>query len=157
MNGTSLDAFVRHWCPYPTVGRPTGSGLGVATKPSKGLMRLSVAWLTCGGLQAVAPRTQIRRSAREGLKSILAGLKWVFGLNGVQETVRVCGNWAGSFWGGKQDKCSMLLSKFTESGLVIGIREILLSRNRGILYHSASTFECDITCAGLSVRRSACC
>lgn len=54
LNFTSAQFFCWQRCPNPTVGRPTGSGLGLATKPSNSLIKLTVAALTGGGAQARA-------------------------------------------------------------------------------------------------------
>jgi hypothetical protein len=50
--GTSPHPLVWHKCPYPTVGRPMGSGEGEATKPSNSLMRERVAAFTGGPVHA---------------------------------------------------------------------------------------------------------
>lgn len=54
--GTSEHPLVWQRCPYPTVGRPMGSGAGEATKPSKDLIRATVAALTLGPVHARAWR-----------------------------------------------------------------------------------------------------
>jgi len=53
--GTSVHPLVLQRWPYPTVGRPTGSGAGLATKPSAFLMRDVVAALTEDGGAQLPP------------------------------------------------------------------------------------------------------
>lgn len=50
-NGTSAQLVVWQRWPKPTVGKPMGSGEGLATNPSNCLMRLTVAALTAGAAQ----------------------------------------------------------------------------------------------------------
>lgn len=71
-NGTSAQPAFWHRWPYPTVGLPVGSGEGLATKPSKLLIRLTVAALTAGGAQA-APGRQHLKSAGPGQRPGASG------------------------------------------------------------------------------------
>ena len=48
-NGTSAQFVVWQRCPNPTVGKPMGSGAGLATKPSACLIKAMVAALTLAG------------------------------------------------------------------------------------------------------------
>ena len=50
-NGTSPQLVVWQRWPKPTVGKPMGSGEGLATKPSNPLIRVTVAELTAGAAQ----------------------------------------------------------------------------------------------------------
>ena len=52
--GTSEHPVVWHKWPYPTVGRPIGSGAGDATKPSNSLIRDTVAAFTFGPVHCLA-------------------------------------------------------------------------------------------------------
>jgi hypothetical protein len=68
--GTSEQPLVWHRWPYPTVGKPIGSGDGDATKPSNDLIREIVAAFTAGPLQsgaAAVTDTRERRRADEAL------------------------------------------------------------------------------------------
>jgi hypothetical protein len=65
--GTSAHPLVWQRWPYPTVGRPIGSGAGDATKPSNSLIREIVAPLTLGPVQArgcIGEVIATRRSVR---------------------------------------------------------------------------------------------
>lgn len=53
-NPSLLQFLVWHRWPYPTVGKPTGSGAGFGTKPSNSLMRSTVAPLTLGPVHALS-------------------------------------------------------------------------------------------------------
>lgn len=63
------------------MGRPIGSGAGLATKPSKPLMALMVAELTLGPVQALtwsAWRARMASEVREMVENILLG--WFLGV-----------------------------------------------------------------------------
>jgi hypothetical protein len=73
--GTSLHPLVWHKWPYPTVGRPIGSGAGEATKPSNSLISETVAALTegpvhCRGVRGDA-RAVVRRVDRASVEKYI--------------------------------------------------------------------------------------
>jgi hypothetical protein len=80
LKGTSAQFFCLQRCPYPTVGRPIGSGPGLEANPSNCLMRSSVALLTIGEPQPglpppppppPPPGRQHLKSAGPGQRSVL--------------------------------------------------------------------------------------
>jgi hypothetical protein len=71
--GTSLHPLVWHRWPYPTVGRPMGSGAGEATKPSNSLIRETVAALTFGPVHARRTR---KGNAKVVFERRVRGMSW---------------------------------------------------------------------------------
>lgn len=70
--GTSEQPSVWQRWPYPTVGRPMGSGDGDGTKPSYCLIRLTVAALTSGPVHAlcVSGCATVKPKTRNGNRAL---------------------------------------------------------------------------------------